>query len=473
MGDVLLYKPKPLWEKSIKCSNLDCTGVASGVSCRSAPDAASVGWVRVGSKAQTSSPHTKPARSSHTLPVGLYAAQAGITRAPVSPSTCLILSCAFQHAPCGSPLFFPFLLSHRIAAMSPILLPRGNATCTVRVIDSTSTIHYPAKYFFEKSIEGYDDLACPAYSFLLTDATGKRHILFDLGVRKDWREAFPHHFLQTLESKGARNDVEKDVFDLLQEGHEADPSLPSPNDIESIVWSHHHFDHTGNPNRFSSNVSLVVGPGFKQAILPGHPADPKSSVVSAMWEDRELVELDLQKKALQIGRFQAYDFFNDGSLYLLHTPGHAPGHLSALVRVTPDTFVVLGGDAAHHAGELRPTQYLPLPEHVALPSSQRYRTAPGCPCEVLERLGSGSRTQPFLKPSDDFCQNREDALSTIDGLGELDGSDAVFVILAHDKLLRGIVPLYPRSINDWQQADLDRKTRWLFVDDFAVAADKL
>ncbi|KAJ5880324.1 uncharacterized protein N7473_011377 [Penicillium subrubescens] len=56
-------------------------------------------------------------------------------------------------------------------------------------------------------------------------------------------------------------------------------------------------------------------------------------------------------------------FFGDGSLYLLPTPGHAVGHMAALVRVTsgPDSFVLLDDDACDYCGELRPSPSRPNP----------------------------------------------------------------------------------------------------------------
>ena len=86
---------------------------------------------------------------------------------------------------------------------------------------------------------------------------------------------------------------------------------------------------------------------------------------------------------LRIGDFGAYDFFGDGSFYLLDTPGvsslysdpnvegcpltavqHAQGHISGLARTTEDTFVFMGGDICHYGGAYRPTEYAPLPSEI-------------------------------------------------------------------------------------------------------------
>jgi N-acyl homoserine lactone hydrolase len=42
-----------------------------------------------------------------------------------------------------------------------------------------------------------------------------------------------------------------------------------------------------------------------------------------------------------------YDIFGDGSLLLLSTPGHTPGHQSLLVRLPKTGAIVLSGDVVH------------------------------------------------------------------------------------------------------------------------------
>lgn len=356
-------------------------------------------------------------------------------------------------------------------------IPSSNTTCTVRVIDSTSTIHYPAKHFFTEPISSHKDLNCPAFVFLVTDASGKRHILFDLGVRKDWKTGLPAPFVKGLTSKGAYCEVEKDVADILDE-QESNEELPKSKDIEAIVWSHHHFDHTGNPNLFPFSTSIVVGPGFVKATFPGYPRDQSSSVPSSCWENREVKELDFinDKRLVNFDdSLSAIDYFNDGSFYLISTPGHAPGHLSGLARVTPSTFILMGGDVAHHGGEIRPTSQLPLPKSLPLPSSKKY-TKTQCPGEILASLQPGrhgSITIPFYQPADDFCTNKKEAIESIESVCNLDARGDVFVILAHDRTLKETIPLFPKTINNWKELDLANKTRWLFVDDFAGAVDEM
>lgn len=54
---------------------------------------------------------------------------------------------------------------------------------------------------------------------------------------------------------------------------------------------------------------------------------------------------DLQWQPL--GPFAALDVFDDGSVYILDTPGHLPGHLNLLCRISAEKWICLCGDAFH------------------------------------------------------------------------------------------------------------------------------
>jgi hypothetical protein len=45
--------------------------------------------------------------------------------------------------------------------------------------------------------------------------------------------------------------------------------------------SHWHWDHIGDPSTFPETTDLVVGPGFKNAMLPGAPANPDSPILES------------------------------------------------------------------------------------------------------------------------------------------------------------------------------------------------
>lgn len=123
-------------------------------------------------------------------------------------------------------------------------------------------------------------------------------------------------------------------FELEQPVHEQiDPAT-----ITRIVLTHLHYDHAGGLSLLPSDIPLVLQ---RREWEAGHDRDavernfffPRDYVD----EEREVVLVDGD-----------HDLLGDGSVELLLTPGHTPGHQS--VRVGDD--LVLGGDVAHFASGL-------------------------------------------------------------------------------------------------------------------------
>jgi glyoxylase-like metal-dependent hydrolase (beta-lactamase superfamily II) len=100
-----------------------------------------------------------------------------------------------------------------------------------------------------------------------------------------------------------------------------------PSDLKAMAISHTHADHIGNVELFPTTMLYVQkaeydwpGPNNAPRFKPEHP-------VTKLEGDR--------------------DVFGDGSLILLSTPGHTPGHQSLLVKLPKTGAVVLSGDAVH------------------------------------------------------------------------------------------------------------------------------
>jgi N-acyl homoserine lactone hydrolase len=100
-----------------------------------------------------------------------------------------------------------------------------------------------------------------------------------------------------------------------------------PLDVKYLAISHTHPDHVGNVEMFPEAILLVQKAEYE-------------------WPN-----------PLGVGRFKPeypvkklegdYDVFGDGSITIISTPGHTPGHQSLLVKLPKTGAIVLSGDAVH------------------------------------------------------------------------------------------------------------------------------
>jgi hypothetical protein len=126
------------------------------------------------------------------------------------------------------------------------------------------------------------------------------------------------------------------------------------------------------------------------------------------------------------------DYFGDGSFYLLDSPGHLLGHICGLARTTNDSFILMSGDMAHHAGEYRPTEYRPLPREIKLDSPPPPFPVP-CPGHlIVDHIHpEHSATKPFDQTADGFNEDHEVGEWSLDGIAEFDADDRVFSVIAN------------------------------------------
>ncbi|UPT91373.1 N-acyl homoserine lactonase family protein [Bradyrhizobium barranii subsp. apii] len=100
-----------------------------------------------------------------------------------------------------------------------------------------------------------------------------------------------------------------------------------PDDVKAMAVSHTHPDHTGNVELFPQATLYVQKAEYD---WPGANNEPR-------FKPAHPVELLAGDK----------DVFGDGSVTILSTPGHTPGHQSLLVKLPKTGAVVLSGDAVH------------------------------------------------------------------------------------------------------------------------------
>lgn len=357
---------------------------------------------------------------------------------------------------------------------APALNIPGGSIVKVSIINTTGSgaLEIGLGAFMSPVQPGHETLVAPVFSFLIEN--GPRKILFDLGCRQDW-EVFAPSTIALLKQHEFKIDIEKPgVASILQENG-VDVASGA---IEAMIWSHWHFDHIGDPSTFPSSTTLVIGPGVKEAFLPAYPTNPESPLLESDFAGRMLKEMDFSSSSLKIGPFRALDYFNDGSFYLLDCPGHAIGHMCGLARVTNGheaTFVFMGGDVAHHGGEFRPTEYLPLPKELEPSPIAAFQGV--CPGHVFEAIHPQKRgDSPYYHIHDGVPHNTEEAQKSCGDMQEFDAAENVFVVIAHDgSLLHPEVGMewFPEgTLKDWKKKDLARKARWGFLRDFETAVGK-
>ncbi|KAH8647345.1 beta-lactamase-like protein [Xylariales sp. PMI_506] len=350
-------------------------------------------------------------------------------------------------------------------------IPTG-ASARVHIIDTQFRMSNMAvNYLLTPGVDGFETLPpLAAWSFLVESARGQK-VLFDLSFPPN-PAAYPPATLELIKGANVTMEGDKHVADVLK-ANNVDPS-----EISSVIWSHYHFDHIGDVTTFPKTTELVVGPGFKDAYLPGYPSQPDTWLEERHFEGRTLREINFteQKKPLTIGAFRAFDFFGDGSFYLLDTPGHTIGHLAGLARTTtsPDTFIFMGGDVCHHGGEIRPSQYLSIPPSVQFPASDpawaRASVCPGAAQFHALNIRRGRKPdEPFFDPV--LVVDMDKAVRTIRDSQAADAHSDVFFIFAHDMEIERVVDFFPKPANDWKEKGWKEKTQWNFLADLTAAAN--
>lgn len=216
--------------------------------------------------------------------------------------TLLVLNATARDEHCTAQLSTkPTLLTFPVTsvnmAQSPpdVHIPPGG-TITVKLINPVTFGPSIIKRFMEPAVPGLDTFQeVPSLCFYLEHPSGRK-LVWDLGIRKDYLNYAPM-VSGYIPSTGYSFDVTKNVADILQDG-----GVPL-NEIEAVIWryvtgamgprrwvgsrqsantsSHWHWDHIGDPSTFPPTTDLVVGPGFKDAMLPGAPTNPESPLLES------------------------------------------------------------------------------------------------------------------------------------------------------------------------------------------------
>jgi N-acyl homoserine lactone hydrolase len=184
-------------------------------------------------------------------------------------------------------------------------------------------------------IEGGEGIATlPVPSFLIEHPRGR--VLYDTGMHPQLRTNPGARVSERVMNLfGFKGFGPKDDIKSKLESIDRDPAQ-----IDYVINSHLHFDHVGG-NGLIPNAAVIL-------------------------QKREWDAANAPEMAVQIGFNKAdfsyghpvkpidgeHDLFGDGSVVMLPTPGHTPGHQSLKVR-TDRREIVLTGDACYFCQTLR------------------------------------------------------------------------------------------------------------------------
>ena len=109
----------------------------------------------------------------------------------------------------------------------------------------------------------------------------------------------------------------------------------TPAQVKYVGISHYHGDHTGQASLFPQ-ATLLIGKGDWEVVT-----DPKQTQLAPMF--KQWISGEGKVEPVTGDK----DIFGDGSVIMLDTPGHTPGHHSLLVKLKETGNVLLTGDLAH------------------------------------------------------------------------------------------------------------------------------
>jgi glyoxylase-like metal-dependent hydrolase (beta-lactamase superfamily II) len=147
-----------------------------------------------------------------------------------------------------------------------------------------------------------------------------------------WETGLNDQVYNRPEGGGARHDkIDKSLrYQLAEVGFK-------PEDITYLAISHSHADHSGNANDYAG--STWIAQKAERDFMFG-PTAPATATEFAALKNSKTITIEGD-----------HDVFGDGTVMLISTPGHTPGHQCLLLKLQKTGSVMLSGDLFHFPGE--------------------------------------------------------------------------------------------------------------------------
>jgi N-acyl homoserine lactone hydrolase len=166
-----------------------------------------------------------------------------------------------------------------------------------------------------------------------------------------------------------------------------------PEQIKYIGISHYHGDHIGQVASLPKST-LLIGKGDWDMLT-----DPKMAAVANPANFTNWISGGGKVEPVMLDK----DVFGDGTVVMLNTPGHTPGHHALLVKLKDMGYVLLSGDLAHFR-------------------------------ENYERDGVPN-----------FNTNRAETIASIERVKQIAANRRATVIIQHDERDVGKLPAFPAA----------------------------
>jgi len=143
-----------------------------------------------------------------------------------------------------------------------------------------------------------------------------------------------------------------------------------PEDIQYIGISHTHPDHIGNVELFPHTTVLIQRAEYEFFFGPAKPGAatlPTEALTAPPGDPTPRFSKDHPVKLID----EDLDVFGDGSVMIVSTPGHTPGHESLLVHLRKTGWILMSGDAVHLQTNWDNRR---IPYFSTMPADQKFQT---------------------------------------------------------------------------------------------------